>query len=51
MYTKLMATKKKMTTSSADLNPPFFHREKFMLEFFRFDERIQQICEHQDADN
>lgn len=50
MYTKLAVAKKTTATSRADLNPAF-HREKFISEFFRFDQCIQQVHKRYDADN
>lgn len=47
----MLAVMRKTTTPiKADLNPTF-HFEKFISEFFRFDECIQQVYKRQDADN
>jgi len=50
MYKKLADVRKTKTIIKADLNPAF-HLEEFILEFFRFDECVQEVHKRQNADN
>ena len=50
MYKKLVVVRKTTTPIKADLSPAF-HFERFISEFFRFDECVQQVHKRQDADN